>query len=318
MTYEEELSDPTRLAPDEAFTIVGNETRIQILQTLGEADEPLVFSELYDRVEYDTTANFNYHLDQLMAHFVRKGEDGYELRHAGRKVVQGILSGAVTNATVVEPTRSKQSCPYCGAPIEVRYHQGHIEQFCTECAGSFERDDSAQLGYLGCLMLPPAGLEGRTTDEAVRTAWTWMQLKMLAIANGICPNCSARLEREVNACEDHDSTEGLCNRCDRRSAVAVHFSCTNCIYDGEGDILVYLAANTALLAFLTAHGLNPVAPTQLSQLRGYLSNYDEVVRSTDPFEAEFTFAIDGDTLTLTVDDELSVVDVTNHPMAETV
>ena len=59
MTYEEELSDPTRLAPDEAFTIVGNETRIQILQTLGEADEPLVFSELYDRVEYDTTANFN-------------------------------------------------------------------------------------------------------------------------------------------------------------------------------------------------------------------------------------------------------------------
>jgi hypothetical protein len=41
-----------------------------------------------------------------------------------------------------------------------------------------------------------------------------------------------------------------------------------------------------------------------------LMDYDEEVTSVDPFDAAFTFEIDGETLTLAVDDELNVVDVT--------
>ncbi|WP_170977468.1 hypothetical protein [Halorussus salinisoli] len=43
---------------------------------------------------------------------------------------------------------------------------------------------------------------------------------------------------------------------------------------------------------------------------------DEVVRSTEPFGVQFTFNIDGDTLTLTVDDDLTVVDVAKRRAAE--
>jgi len=39
---------------------------------------------------------------------------------------------------------------------------------------------------------------------------------------------------------------------------------------------------------------------------------DETILSTDPFEARFTFNIDGDTLGVTVDDDLCVVEVTRH------
>jgi hypothetical protein len=39
---------------------------------------------------------------------------------------------------------------------------------------------------------------------------------------------------------------------------------------------------------------------------------DETIPSTDPFEAWFAFNIDGDTLAVTVDEDLSIVEVTRH------
>jgi len=38
------------LPPDDAFAVLGNETRMEILRALGDADGPLPFSELHDRV----------------------------------------------------------------------------------------------------------------------------------------------------------------------------------------------------------------------------------------------------------------------------
>lgn len=61
------LSTSTTVPPDEAFTVLSGETRLRILRTLGDADEPLVFSALYDGVEYDDPANFNYHIKNSRA-----------------------------------------------------------------------------------------------------------------------------------------------------------------------------------------------------------------------------------------------------------
>lgn len=58
------------LSPDEAFAVLGNETRMEILQSLGEAERPLVFSELREAVEIDDPGQVNYHLNQLKRHFV--------------------------------------------------------------------------------------------------------------------------------------------------------------------------------------------------------------------------------------------------------
>ena len=307
MTLEEGPGPPTSLAPEEVFAILGNETRIQILQTLGEAPGPLSFTELRDRVGIQQGGQFSYHLGQL-GHFVRKREDGYELRQTGRYVIQAVLSGAVTDGSVREPTRVEQRCPRCDGPTEVRYHQGDVEQFCTECDGTFGRHGPTQQGYLGCLTLPPAGLQGRTNDDVVRVAWTWTQLQSQAIARGICPNCSAGLERWVDVCEEHDTSDGVCDRCGRRYAVQLHYRCTNCIFDGESTFSAALVANIDFLAFLISHGLDPISPTRFATVQRVFDDYDEVVRSTDPFEADFTFTVDGDALTLTVDADLSVTD----------
>ena len=325
MSVDGDDGETTTLSPDDAFAVLGNGTRMDILRTLGEADGPLSFSELRGRVGMRDSGQFNYHLERVVGHFVRKGEEGYALRQAGRRIVEAVLSGAVTEAPVIEPTRIDQPCHYCGSPIEVSFHSDRVVNYCTECSGKSERptDDSgefvpAENGYLGALPLPSAGVEGRTVPEVFRVAWTWTNIELLSEASGICSRCSAPLEESVSVCEAHDEDEGLCERCGNRHAVEFYAACTNCINDLRGPFVFRLVADTDLLAFLTDHGLNPIAPSgeAIHRVDRMHMNYDEEVRSVDPFDARFTFTLDGESLTLTVDDDLSVVDATRRPASE--
>ncbi|MDY6764215.1 MAG: helix-turn-helix domain-containing protein, partial [Halobacteria archaeon] len=104
----------TTMSPDEAFNTLGNETRMEILQTLAEADEPLMFRELRKRVGLDDPGNFNYHLNKLKGQFVRKTDGGYKLTQSGNHVYQAILSGTVTQTPTVEPTELDERCYHCG------------------------------------------------------------------------------------------------------------------------------------------------------------------------------------------------------------
>ena len=319
MAREGERSGASALSPDEAFGVLGNETRMEILYTLGEADGPLPFSELHERVGMRDSGQFNYHLDRLVGHFVRKGEDGYALRQAGRRVVEAILSGAVTEAPVVEPTRIDHPCHYCGSPVEVSFRTDRVVKYCTECAGKsgVPTDESGQFvprddGYLGTLPLPSAGVANRTISEVFEAAWTWTNVELLTESSGMCSRCSAPLEESVEVCAEHDAGDGICERCDSRYAVELHASCTNCINDLRGPFVLGLVADTELLSFLLAHGLDPIAPSGdgIYEVDRIHMGYEEEVVSTEPFEARFTFAADGEALTLTVDDDLSVVDAT--------
>lgn len=130
----------TALAPDQAFAALGNETRIEILRALGDVEQPLSFSELHDRIEMRDSSQFNYHLEKLVGHFVRKSEAGYALRRAGRRVIEAVLSGAVTQAPVVGRTEVDHPCHLCGAPIEVTFHEERVELYCTTCAGTYREE----------------------------------------------------------------------------------------------------------------------------------------------------------------------------------
>lgn len=299
------------LSPEEAFAVLGNETRLQILRTLGEADEPLAFSELFDRVDYDTTANFSYHLDKLEDHFVGETDDGYVLRLAGRRVVEAVLSGAVTDDPVLERTEIGMDCPLCGSRISVSYYQEHVGIYCSACGGTrsgtsptaeWAADPATDI--LGHVDLPPAGVHGRTPAEILHAAEIWTVSKTHALARGVCPRCSASVERSVHVCEDHDPTDGRCDRCGQEFGVTRTVRCTNCIFEEESIFTKHLLADTDLMAFMIEHGIDPLSPNAF-----HVVALDETIVSTDPFEARFTFTADGDTLTLTVDDEFSVVDV---------
>jgi AcrR family transcriptional regulator len=96
--------------------VLSNETRLAILPALWETYDPhaernaVPFSELRDRVGIRQGGQFNYHLEQLLGHFVRKGDDGYKLRQAARHVVQAVLSGTARRTSRgVDPHRSTVS-----------------------------------------------------------------------------------------------------------------------------------------------------------------------------------------------------------------
>jgi hypothetical protein len=324
MVTEDNGTDATALSPDNAFAVLGNETRMTILQTLAEADTPLSFSELRERVGMRDSGQFNYHLDEVEGHFVRKTDHGYELRQAGRRVIGAVLSGAITDDPVIEPTRIDNPCPICDAPTLVAFYEGRVEHYCTECAGYYGRDSpsvgdstsgensngTAEYGYLGSFQLPPAGMQGRTPEELFQAGSTWGLLKLMAVATGVCPHCSAPLTTSVRVCEDHGSTGDPCEQCDNRHATQLEFRCTNCLYGGESAFTVTLIANADVLAFLATHGINPVSPSDPTAYAAAIMDNEEELVSVEPFEARFTFAIDDDTLTVTVDDSLTVTEAT--------
>lgn len=301
------------LPPDDAFAVLGNETRMDILQTLARAESPLTFSELRERVGVSDSGQFNYHLNKLAGHFVEESEAGYGLRGAGRRVIEAVLSGAVTETPVIESTAVEDPCHLCGGTVEVTYYEERLESYCTECDGQFGEGNrtgrwagAPEHGYLGYQPLPPAGVKDRTPQAVHRAAWVWGNLEYLALASGICPRCSATVETTLDVCEDHTPGEGLCGACDRVNRLNVDFSCSNCIYEAGGTVALAFLSRRELLEFTVRHGLNPVDPDAPAAVNRLHASLEEDVRSVEPLEVMLTFSYDGDELTFTIDESLDV------------
>lgn len=311
------------LPPDDAFATLGNETRMQILQTLGTAGETLSFSDLRDRVGVGDSGQFNYHLNQLTGHFLEKTDDGYSLRRAGERVIEAILSGAVLEAPVMDYTELDQSCYYCRAPVAVNFAEEKVGVYCTDCEGNYggfkdldETLDPKDRGRLGYLMLPPAGVRDRTPSEVLSAATIWGHLELLAQGKGICPRCAGRLDESVSICREHDDSSGLCSACNNRHAIQHVVDCRNCIFEQEAMFMVSLMGTTELLAFMTAHDYNPISPAPELEFWEITGDYDEELVSEDPFRANFTFDIDEDALVLTVDENFDVVEAVETTVSD--
>ena len=130
-----------------AFELLGNETRLAILLALWDAYEPfaadddaLSFSELFERVDYDTSGNFSYHVEKLEGHFVESTDDGYRLRQAGHKIVRAVIAGAGITDTTLEPTEIDFGCTLCGESLAITYENEHLYTVCRECKGRFAGD----------------------------------------------------------------------------------------------------------------------------------------------------------------------------------
>lgn len=306
---------PPPMVADEAFELLGNSTRVSILQELGVADGPLSFSDLRERVDVADSGRFNYHLGKLQGRFVHRTGDGYVLRETGRRVIEAVFSGVLTEIPEPERVDVDLPCPHCAAPVEVRVHPGGIEKYCTECPGSYRISTTsgvpteAATGYLGKLTLPPAGFQDRSPEEVFRAAQVWGNAEVLVIANGICPRCSARLEITPTVCANHSPEGDPCEACGNHYGAMMGAACTNCIFTARGTLSLLLYAHPAVQAFKVGHGANLVAPEGGANP---LSNCEEEILSADPLEVRYTYEYDGETLALAVDDELEVTAIPNE------
>lgn len=309
------------LSKNEAFAIIGNETRMEVLNELGQADEPVAFSELRERVGVSDSGQFNYHLDKLVGKFVDKTEEGYQLRQSGRRVVMAIQSGAVTHAPKLEATEIEAGCSLCEAQIEVTYHEEFVRLYCTECGGHYGDDprnfgamEPVKSGYLGSLPIPPAAVADREAEELYLASATWGHAYQLVMSSGVCPECGSKVDHSISVCEDHEANGSLCSNCNSHHPTRIHLECTHCISEWNGRFDNGLLSTTELQRFLLNHDLNLVAPnTNIWSV----VDYEEEVLSEEPFRARYTWTIGQDALTLTVDDNLSIVGVQQNTASET-
>lgn len=319
MATDTDEGKSTTNMPDEAFSVLGNETRLEILRTLGEASEPLRFSELFDRIDYGDAPNFNYHIKRLKGFFIEDTGEGYVLRPEGKRVVKAVLAGFMTEKPVLERTPVDTPCFLCGGDeMEVNYRNGVIGVFCPECGGTRDGTsptmrwaDESATDIVGNVGLPSAGVRNRSPTDVLRVGVLWSCWMAHASARDVCPECSAPVDHSVHVCEHHESGGGRCEACGQRSAITVTTTCTHCIRDQRYNFSALLLAEPDVMAFMIDHGIDPLVPRAFHH-----SSLEEEIISTDPFEARFTFTADDETLTLTVNDDLSVVDVTKGQATE--
>jgi len=276
------------LEPVEAFSIVASEPRLAILEALWDADgDRLRFSELRERVGMRDSAQFNYHLGKLTDQFVRKTDQGYELRHAGEKVVRAVLAGSFTEHPEIGPFPAPGSCVDCGGPLRARYADERLAITCRDCGRGH-----------GEYPFPPGGLNDRTRVELLDAFDQRVRHLHCLAKDGVCPECGGRMETTVTG-----TGEGECCLDVRPRADHV---CRQCGHSACSAVGLALLDQSDVVAFHDDHGID-LSETPYWQLEWCVSDAPVTVRSRDPWRLDVAIDLDDERLTVTLDGDLQIV-----------
>lgn len=296
------------LTPDEAFTALGNETRVNILQALWETDSPLAYSELKERVGVRNSGQFNYHLDKLIDHFVEKAREGYDLRMAGEHVVAAVLAGTLTEDPSFDTVDLDGSCPHCGGTVQADYSDETLTVWCTSAEGHIPA--ASRPGTLAEGQFPPAGLTERTPDEVVQAAMAWGDSRITPMYDGVCPRCAGPVSLTLQVCNEHEGGRGrVCENCDAVFAVWARRKCGVCRFEFMVPAWHHLLRHPAVASFYYEGGVKTTSWSWEILTAETVRPTREVV-TEDPFRLQFRFEVEGDELDVTLDAELDVLDVT--------
>jgi DNA-binding transcriptional ArsR family regulator len=306
-----------RHAP-EAFSLLGDETRVAILLALWEEYDPhgtdnvVTFSEIFDRVDYEDPGSFSYHLDQLAGHFIRREADGggYKLRTPALRFIHAVIAGTGVQDTRIGPTEIDQPCPFCDGPTAISYEDGLVLHFCTECAGVTTEEGVP--GYLSAVPFDPAGLVERTPNEirAASRVAAWRQTQIMF--EGLCPACSGRVDAWLECCQDHDPN-GLCERCGAKYRVLARFQCDICKNHNVSSPKALVLFHPAVVAFYEGNGISTrIRADDFDSVRrvfGLMDGHEVDLITDEPPRAAVAAAVDDDEIRLTFDETTRVVGV---------
>lgn len=271
--------------PADAFSIIGNETRLAVLEALWRLETPARFSTVREEVGMRDSAQFNYHLGELRDQFVRKTDAGYELRTAGERVVQSVLAGSFTE----HPQRAidiDDPCVACGATLDAWYEDETLTIECPECGHGH-----------GEYSFPPGGLHDRT-DEEVLEAFDQRVRHLHCLAkDGVCPACNGRTQTQIQREDD------CCLGTDHQ---AVHV-CEQCAQDLCSAVGLGLLDQSPVVGFYRDHGVE-LSEVPYWRLEWCVSSDPVTVVSEDPWRLRVDATAGGETLRVTLDGDLSIVE----------
>lgn len=273
------------VAPAEALSVVANETRLDILEALWRAeDRPVRFSDLYDEVGLDDSAQFNYHLKQLTGQYVAKTDDGYDLRFAGGQIIRSIRAGTYTKQPDLDTFEVQGSCTRCGGPLVANYRDEQLSIDCDDCGKGH-----------GKYPFPPGGLANRRPEEIATAFDERVRHRHCLAADGVCPICSGRMETEL-------SRKDPC--CLDMSLRAEH-TCQQCRHELCSPVGLVLLDEPCVVSFYDSHDIDLSARPYWT-LPWCVDDDYTTVESEDPWRITVRIPLASEELVVTLDESLTI------------
>lgn len=303
----------------EAFSLLGDETRLAILLALYEEHEPYAadnavpFSRILDRVNCDDPGNLSYHLEKLDGQFVSQRTDrgGYELQLPGLSLVRTIIAGAGIDDITRGPADIDQMCPFCEANTTVQYRDGLIVWACTECAGAAPESTETG-GPLSLVPFEPAGVADRTAEELRSASVAALMRKARSLFDGLCPTCSGPVEGGLKLCSNHQAS-GVCEQCGHQYANRARFECRICSDYGTTLPKRLALFHPTVVSFYDDHDVSIRVRADdyeaAKRVHDLMDDHAESVVSEDPPRVAVTVEYAGDEIRLTFDETVHVVEV---------
>jgi len=275
--------------PAEVFATLGNDTRVDILRALlelGADEEPVSFTDLFERVDIDDSANFNYHLRQLTGHFVKRSDDGYEFRYPGRKVVSAIFTGTLTDRAQVGFFPVEGSCYDCDGDLHGWYVDDTLTVGCADCGTIQVSYPSPPVG--STTAQPTSCCRRSTTTSATTTVWPRTEFAPNAPARSR-RRSSATPTRRISTSPSNTSVSGVTTGCGRRSGSPLDHAET--------------------LLFFSERGVD----LNTEPFWGFdwcVSDERTTIVAEDPLRVQLSLPCGGDELRVVVDGSVDVVETT--------
>lgn len=199
----------------EAFALLGHDHRVAILEALlalyrTREEYPASFSALRAEAGIEVSSQFNYHLEEMVGHYLRRTDDGYEFRVPGWEVATAILAGTYDRGGRFEDPAVDGTCPLCRSEgLAAGYLDGWLSVECRACESELTR-----------YTLAPGAIRGREPAEYLRVFDRRVRTDVRLARDGICPSCAGPMEAVVGS---HDGEEAAgrtaayrCRRCGNR------------------------------------------------------------------------------------------------------
>lgn len=306
------------LQPDEAFAVLGNEIRLDIVRVLWHADaaheyddgsdsaETMSYSKLRQQVGIDDNGKFNYHLSELAPHFIRQTDNGYRLSGAGKQIARTVIAISGTEPLDFS-AELEEDCPLCEAPMTATYEDQWLRVRCTECDGLF--GDQAPAGTLFLTNFPTAGLTDRSSDEVLAAGLYRCALDITYMMYGVCRECAGMISSSVSVCDTHDSQGNQpCATCGTPFRVWAEMWCDTCGFAKRLPVEMFVTGLVTVVGLFDDHETDDRL-LSLDDAIDLLQNGVETDVLEDPFRVSITIEQEATTFTTVLDEDMNVVDL---------